>query len=152
MFWMCIRIYLIHIHNIWFYGEISIFFTFYHFDSDPRFPPFLAHLSRRLTVELIGCSWSGVRPSSSVVVRPSVVNNFKHLLLQNYLPDQSQILCGASFGRGNESLFTASWSRSFLDLGPRSCTTKIQTGFSQKLLSRSEPFFMKAFRYKEMKI
>ena len=25
-------------------------------------------------------------------------------------------------------------SRSFLDLGPRSCTYKIQTGFSQKLL------------------
>ena len=43
MFWMCIRIasILIHIHNISFYGEISKFFNFYHFDSDPRFPPFL---------------------------------------------------------------------------------------------------------------
>ena len=44
MFWMCIRIAsnvanLIHIHNIGFYGEISKFFTFYHFDFDPRFPP-----------------------------------------------------------------------------------------------------------------
>ena len=29
---------------------------------------FLAHLSRRLIGELIGYSWSGVRPSSSVVV------------------------------------------------------------------------------------
>ena len=46
-----------------------------------------------LVGELIG---SGVRPSSYVV------NNFKHLLLQNRFPDQSQILCGASLGRGND--------------------------------------------------
>ena len=64
---------------------------------------FLAHLSQRLIDELIEYSWSGVRPSS-------VVNNFKHLLLQNRLPDQSQILCGASWSRGNESLFAASGS------------------------------------------
>ena len=33
--------------------------------------------------------------------RPSsVVNNFKHLLLRNHWADQSQILCGASLGRG----------------------------------------------------
>ena len=43
--------------------------------------------------------------SSSVVI-----NNFKHLLLQNRLPDQSQILCRASLGRGKESLFAASGS------------------------------------------
>ena len=43
-------------------------------------------------------------------------------------------------------------SMSFLDLGPRSCTYNIQTRFSQKLLFRSESFFMKAFRYNEMKI
>ena len=61
----------------------------------------LAHLSRRLKGELIGYSWSGVRPS--------VVNNFKHLL-QNRLPDQSQNLCGASLGRGNQSLFATSGS------------------------------------------
>ena len=66
---------------------------------------FLAHLSQRLIGELIGYSWSGVRPSAS-----SVVNNFKRLLLQNRLPDQCQILCGASLGRGNESLFAASGS------------------------------------------
>ena len=42
---------------------------------------FLAHLSRRLIGELIGCPWSGVRrrrcPSSSVVVvvRPSTISN-----------------------------------------------------------------------------
>ena len=49
------------------------------------------------------------RPS---VVRPSsvVVNNFKHILLQNLLSAQSQILCGATLGRGNESLFVASGS------------------------------------------
>ena len=68
---------------------------------------FLAHLSQRLIGELIGYSWSGVRPSSD---RLSVVNNFKRLLLQNRLPDQCQILCGASLGRGNESLFAASGS------------------------------------------
>ena len=49
---------------------------------------------------------SVVRPSS---VRPSV-HNFKHLLLWNRLANQSQILCGASLGRGNESLFAASGS------------------------------------------
>ena len=69
----------------------------------------LAHLSQRLIGELIGYSWSGIRLS---VVRPSVVvvNNFKRLLLQNRLANQSQILCGASLGRGNKSLFAASGS------------------------------------------
>ena len=43
-----------------------------------------------------------------VVVRLSVVNNFKHL--QNHLLDQSQIFCGASVGIGNESLLAASGS------------------------------------------
>ena len=47
----------------------------YYFDSDPRFPPFLAHLSRRLTGELIGYPWIR-RPSSSSVRRPSVVHPF----------------------------------------------------------------------------
>ena len=59
----------------------------------------LAHLSQRLIGELIGYSCSGVRPALYVV------NNFKHLLLQNRLHNQSQILSGASLGRGNESLF-----------------------------------------------
>ena len=68
-----------------------------------RIHSFLAHLSRRLIGELIRYSWSGVCPSS-------VINNVKHLLLQNRLPDQSQILCGASLGMGNESLFAASGS------------------------------------------
>ena len=61
----------------------------------------LAHLSRRLTCDLKVYQWSGVCPS---------VQFFKHLLLQNRLANQSQILCGASFVRGNESLFAASWS------------------------------------------
>ena len=34
----------------------------------------------------------------------------KHLLLGNHLTNQRQILCGASLGRGNESLFVASGS------------------------------------------
>ena len=70
----------------------------------------LAHLSQRLIGELIGYSWSGVRRPSSVVRRPSVVNNFKRLLLRNRWADQSQILCGASLGRGNDILFAASGS------------------------------------------
>ena len=51
---------------------------------------------------------SSRRPS----VRPSsvVVNNFKRLLLQNRWADQSQILCGASLGRGKNILFAASGS------------------------------------------
>ena len=76
--------------------SLSLMIDYYLIDY---FVLLLAHRSRRLKGELIGYSWSGVRPSS-------VVNNFKHLL-QNRLPDQSQILCGASLGRGNESLFTA---------------------------------------------
>ena len=54
--------------------------------------------------ELIVYPWSGVRRC-----RPSVYI-FKHLLLWNRLTNQSQILCGASLGRGNESLYK--WSRS----------------------------------------
>ena len=43
--------------------------------------PFLAHLSRRLTGELIVYPCSVVRPSSSVRRPSSVVHNFKDLLL-----------------------------------------------------------------------
>ena len=50
-----------------------------------------------------------------MVLRPSgrrsvFVNNCKHFLLQNCWPNQSQILCGASLGSENESLFTATGS------------------------------------------
>ena len=62
----------------------------------------LAHLSRRLIGELIVYPWSGVRR------RPFTM--LKHLLLRNRLADQSQILCGASLGRGNDILFAASGS------------------------------------------
>ena len=76
--------------------------------------PFLAHLSRRLIGELIVYPWSGVRRRPSVV-RPSSVRRtsstmLKNLLLRNRLADQSQILCGASLGRGNEILFATSGS------------------------------------------
>ena len=67
---------------------------------------FLAHLSRRVKGELIGYSWSGVRPS--VVRRPFTM--LKDLLLRNRWADQNQILCGASLGRGNDILFAASGS------------------------------------------
>ena len=71
----------------------------------------LAHLSRRLIGELIVYQWSGVRRPS---VRPSSVRPsstmLKDLLLRNCWADQSQILCGASLGRGNYILFVASGS------------------------------------------
>ena len=57
---------------------------------------FLAHLSQT------HCPASVLRPSS---VRPSSIHKLRHLLLRNRLADQSQILCGASLGRGNEILF-----------------------------------------------
>ena len=40
--------------------------------------------------------------------RLSSVHKYKDLLLRNCLANQSQILCGASLGNGNESLFAAS--------------------------------------------
>ena len=83
-----------------FYGQIWYLRLFY---RKKRKQWILSHLSQRLIGELIGFSWSGVRR------RSSVVNNFKHLL-QNPLPDQSQILCRASVRRGNESLLAASGS------------------------------------------
>ena len=49
---------------------------------------------------LLGYSWHGVRSSSLFTM-------LKALLLQNPLANQSQILCGASLGRGNECLFVA---------------------------------------------
>ena len=56
-----------------------------------------AHLSRRLICELIVYPCSCVR-------RPSVVvsDNFKHFLLRNRWANRSQILCGASMGRGTK--------------------------------------------------
>ena len=54
--------------------------------------------------ELIGYSWSGVRPAS-IRRRPSSSTMLKDLLLQNRLANQIQILSEASLGRGNESLF-----------------------------------------------
>ena len=61
---------------------------------------FLAHLSQRLIGELIVYPWSGVR-RPSVRRRPSSTM-LRHLLLRNRSADQSQILCGASLGRGTE--------------------------------------------------
>ena len=64
----------------------------------------LAHLSQRLIGEL-----TYTYGPASVVCGPSFTM-LKDLLLQNRLADQSQILCGASLGRGNEILFMASGS------------------------------------------
>ena len=61
----------------------------------------LAHLSRRLT------RWAY---RMAMLRRPSSVHNFKDLLLWNRLPNQSQTSCGASWGKGNKSLYK--WSRS----------------------------------------
>ena len=61
----------------------------------------LAHLSQRLICELIGYSWYGVCPSVGVV-RPSASSTMLKELLRNRFANQSQILCGASLGRGND--------------------------------------------------
>ena len=63
---------------------------------------FLAHLSQSLIGELIGYSWSGVRSSTSSTMLKD--------LLPNRFAIQSQNLCRASLGRGNDILFTASGS------------------------------------------
>ena len=66
----------------------------------------LAHLSQRLIGELKEYSWSGVRLSASA----SSFTMLKDLLLRNRFANQSQILCGASLGKGNDILFAASGS------------------------------------------
>ena len=48
--------------------------------------------------------------SIPMVRRPSTSTMLKDLLLRNCWADQSQILCGASLGRGNDILFAASGS------------------------------------------
>ena len=70
----------------------------------------LAHLSQRLIGELIGYSWSGVHPSVGVRRPLASLTMLKDLLLRNRFANQSQILCGASLGRGNSILFAASGS------------------------------------------
>ena len=66
---------------------------------------FLAHLSRRLIGELIVYPWSVVRRRRRR--RPQCSNIF---FLRNRLADLSQILCGASLGRGNDILYAVSGS------------------------------------------
>ena len=48
MFWMCIRI-----ASVRFYGEILKIIYFYHFDSDPRFLPFLLYLRWKSGVNFV---------------------------------------------------------------------------------------------------
>ena len=88
-----------------FYSAASMYSPFYF--HTPQAQAFLAHLSRRLIGELIVYPWSGVCPSVAGCRWSTML---KHLLLRNRLADQSQILCEASLGRGNEILFTASGS------------------------------------------
>ena len=73
------------------------------------FTALLAHLSQRLKGELIGYSWSGLHPSVGIV-RPSASFTMLKDLLRNRFANLSQILCGASLGRGNDILFAASGS------------------------------------------
>ena len=84
-----------YLPTIFFFSSFFFLFTYFLFQ-------FLAHLSRRLIGELIVYPWSGIRRPSSTML--------KHLLLRNRWADQSQILCGASLGRGNDILFAASGS------------------------------------------
>ena len=45
-----------------------------------------------------------VEPASVRACVRASIHIFKDFLLRNRLADQSQILCGASMGKGNESL------------------------------------------------
>ena len=65
---------------------------------------FLYHLSRMLIGELIGYTWSGVRPAAASVV----VHNAQDLL-RNHGANQSQILCGASLGRRKQRFVRGIW-------------------------------------------
>ena len=51
---------------------IQIYYRFHAIITDLLASGFLAHLSRRLTGELIVYPYSGVRPSSSVIRRPQL--------------------------------------------------------------------------------
>ena len=42
-----------HIHNIEFYGEILKFIIFCHFDTNPRFPPFLLYVRCKFGVTFV---------------------------------------------------------------------------------------------------
>ena len=101
-------LYIILGHGIW----KAIFFGLKHITYFVVKPIFIISSPEPLGSqgELIVYPWSGVRRPS--VVRPSSSSStmLKHLLLRNRLADQSQILCGASLGRGNESLYK--WSGS----------------------------------------
>ena len=61
---------------------------------------------------------------TSVCRRTSSFTMLKDLLLQNRLANQSQILCGASSGRGNDILFAASGSH---DKDGRQAHIKVKT-------------------------
>ena len=52
-----------------------------------------------------GCMFSSPEPKA-----PGPSASVEHLYLRKRLADQSQILCGASLGWGNEILFAASGS------------------------------------------
>ena len=72
MFWMCIRIalddaILKHIHNIQFYGDIMKIIHFYHFDSDPRFPPFLLYFRWKSWEMFLDVKKTGFLESANVV-------------------------------------------------------------------------------------
>ena len=93
------------------YGEVLKIIHFYHFDSDPGFSPFLAHLSRRLKGELIVYR-SIRRPLECPLVRPLVrpcVNIFKLEYLRNQWANRNQILSEASLGWGID--FIRFWTR-----------------------------------------
>ena len=62
MFWMCIIIAYSNTypqHMI--YGEISKFFSFYHFDSDPRYTPFLLYVRWKSGVTFVRRCFRDVR-------------------------------------------------------------------------------------------
>ena len=92
-----IRIFCNRAHKVLFNESYAIVFR----END------IVSMNSRIWPKAHRCPWSDVRPPR---LPSSSVHNFKRLLLRNHLANQSQILCGASFGRGNESVYK--WIRS----------------------------------------
>ena len=65
---------------------------------------------RFMFIKIFWLRWLSAPVPGAIYMYMYMTKIFKHLLLRNRSANQSKTLCGASSGRGNESLFN--WSRS----------------------------------------
>ena len=96
------------LHVLWKEKRETMFIIF---NTNPRFPPFSAHLSRRLTRWAYSVPMVRRLSSSSVVV----VHTFKLEYLCSQLANLDQILCVASLGWGEGCI--RFWGRSDQNCG-----------------------------------